>query len=189
MKKMKKVLLLFAVVLSLGAMVGCTDIESGTKEIASAESEYTADLMKQINDEIGMPEITEFYEKKLAKEVLELRDDSKLVCYAYTYSPYTGKFIYLGKSIGYGIPYSTQYTNPEVMRTGGNSSGYWGATIKQADPNGLYSGDGLSATWLQMIDEETGSASVFYYEPTIVVSQTKMPKRLVEDFSIEGIDY
>ena len=105
MKKMKKVLLLFAVVLSLGAMVGCTDIESGTKEIASAESEYTADLMKQINDEIGMPEITEFYEKKLAKEVLELRDDSKLVCYAYTYSPYTGKFIYLGKSIGYGIPY------------------------------------------------------------------------------------
>ena len=53
----------------------------------------------------------------------------------------------------------------------------------QADPNGLFPAAGLSATWLMMINEETGDIEVEYYEPIIVATQSK-PKRLVEEFSL-----
>ncbi|MGL6174806.1 MAG: hypothetical protein ACRC1P_09415 [Cellulosilyticaceae bacterium] len=178
--------LLLVGVLSLGVLTGCTTEPT----ITNTEKAYTEQLMKQVNDEIGMPDITEFYEKKMAKEIFELRDDSSLICYAYSYNEMTGKYVYIGKCMGFGLPYSTQYTNPEMLQKGGGSSvGYWATTIKQADPNGLYSGDGLSATWLQMIDEETGERYIWYCEPTIVVTQNKVPIRLIEEFSLEGIEY
>ena len=40
--------------------------------------------LQQANDAVGMPSISNFFEKKLAKRVLELRDDSKLINYVYT---------------------------------------------------------------------------------------------------------
>lgn len=176
---MKKILAVAIIVSVL--MTGCSS-DNSVRE----ESKYQEQLMQQANDEIGMPEITEFYEKKLAKEILELRDDSSLVCYAYTKSDMTGKYVFLGRSMGYGLPYSTQYTNPETA--------YWGKTwdtsvycdypLPQADPNGLYSPDGLSATWLWMIDEETGGPNIIYAEPEIIVSQNKLPARICESWSL-----
>lgn len=59
-----------AVVLGLSAC----DSTSTTK----TEARYQEELMQQAADEIGMPEITEYYEKRLAKEIFELRDDSTL---------------------------------------------------------------------------------------------------------------
>lgn len=169
---MKKTLcLILVLVMSLTVLCGCTTTSRQEEEM------YQEDLMQQANDEIGMPHITEFYEKKLAKEIFELRDDSSLICYAYTRSEMTGKYVYLGRCMGYGLPYSTQYTCPETYE-------YNGATLPQSDPNGLYSPDGLSATWLWMIDEETGEPSIMYAEPEIIVRQTKLPVRLCEDWSL-----
>lgn len=169
---MKKIFcLILALVMSLTILCGC-DTTSRQEE-----EKYQENLMQQANKEIGMPEITEFYEKKLAKEIFELRDDSSLICYAYTRSEMTGKYVYLGRCMGYGLPYSTQYTCPETYE-------YNGTTLPQSDPNGLYSPDGLSATWLWMIDEETGEPSIMYAEPEIIVRQTKLPVRLCEDWSL-----
>lgn len=156
---------------------GCVWNSSVARE---EERQYQEQLMRQANDEVGMPDITEFYEKKIAKEIFELRDDSSLITYAYTKCEGTGKYVYLGKCMGYGLPYSTQYSAPEgiVIR---NGNPY---VLPQSDPNGLYSPTGLSATWLYLINEETGDPQITYAEPEIVVSQSKLPARLCEPWSL-----
>jgi hypothetical protein len=35
-----------------------------------------------------------------------------------------------------------------------------------------------------MVDENTGEQSIVYAEPNMVVTQTKLPKRLVEEWSL-----
>lgn len=56
--------------------------------------------------------------------------------------------------------------------------------VPQSDPNGLYSPEGLSATWLWLIDEETGEPNIIYAEPEIVVTQNKLPARICEEWSL-----
>jgi len=122
----------------------------------------TERAMQEANRQIGMPAITNFQERKLAKMIFELRDQADLVCYAYIVSMH-GKLVFIGKSIGYGLPYSIQYTNPEKYL-------HNGTTLPQADPNGLFMPTGLSATWLMLIDPKTGKPKPVYFEPEIVVS-------------------
>jgi len=139
----------------------------------------TQEIMNEMQQEIGMPNIDNFFERKMAKMIFELRDDSELTTYTYIVN-IEGKFVYLGRSVGYGLPYSVQYTSP-MKRT----SGY---TLPQADPNGLYMPEGLSATWILMLDEETGEIYPDYVESEIVVSQYKKPRRLCAEWSLPS-DY
>jgi hypothetical protein len=175
MKKKSIIGLLLIGTLSLGTLIGCED-SSDTKARTQQEQ-----ILQQANDQVGLPNITNFFEKKLLKHVLELRDDSKLVCYAYTQNKATGKFIYMGKCIGFGIPYGTEYTNPQ-KNVGSN-----GAVISQADPNALFSTGGTQATWVDFIDDN-GKEQVAYAEPDMFIYQTKLPKRLVEEYSLPS-DY
>ena len=131
--------------------------------------------MQEANNAIGMPVVSNFYEKKLAKEIYELRDNAKLITHAYTMNQHTGKYVYIGQCIGFGLPYSTQYSNPERL-VGGTQTGY--TTLPQPEPNGLFTPEGLSATWLMLVDENTGDITATYFEPEIVVTQTKLPKRI-----------
>lgn len=174
----KKVIALsLTIVTSVTLFVGCGWTSSEARE---EERLYQEQLMQQANDTVGQPEITEFYEKKLAKEIFELRDDSSLICYAYTKVEGTGKYVYLGRCMGYGLPYSTQYTASEgIVIRNGNSY-----VLPQADPNGLYMPEGMSATWLYLIDENTGEPQITYAEPEIIVSQNKLPARICEDWSL-----
>lgn len=162
------------ITLLIGVFIGCDEVVDSTRQ----ERRNQEELMKEVGNQVGMPNISNFYEKKLAKKIFELRDDSNLITYAYTQNM-DGKYVYLGTCMGYGLPYSTQYTNPEKYEINGT-------TLPQADPNGLYSSDGLSATWLVLVDEETGEQSIIYAEPEIVVTQNKLPKRLVEEWSLPG---
>lgn len=171
----KKIMIAGLLTISIvGMLTGC---DGGSRQ---EEEDYQETLMQQSNDKVGQPEITEFYEKKQAKEILELRDDSDLVCYAYTKCEGTGKYVYLGRCMGYGLPYSTQYTAPEASVYQHGTL----VTLPQADPNGLYLPEGLSATWLYLIDETTGEAQVTYAEPEIIVSQGKLPARICEEWSL-----
>ena len=56
--------------------------------------------------------------------------------------------------------------------------------MPQAEPNGLFMPEGLSATWLMIINPDTGEMEVIYCEPTITVTQSKLPKRLVAEWSL-----
>jgi hypothetical protein len=100
MKKKSIIGLLLIGTLSLSCLglMGCEN-SVDTKDRQAQEQ-----LLQQANDQTGLPNITNFFEKKMLKHVLELRDDSKLVCYAYTQNKATGKFVYIGQCVGFGIP-------------------------------------------------------------------------------------
>ena len=123
----------------------------------------TNEALSEMNRQVGMPNIRNFQEKKLLKLVLEERDRENLVCYAYIVAEQTGRLNYIGKCIGYGIPYSTEYTNPEKVIGQGN-------VIPQADPNGLYMPSSSEGTWLFMIDPSSNKPRPVYCEGRALVS-------------------
>ena len=142
-------------------------------------AEQTEQAMQEANRQIGMPAIKNFQERKLMKMILELRDQENLMCHAYIVN-LEGKLIYLGQCVGYGLPYSVQYTNPEkvavdrrIDAANGGDHTVWGK-LPQPDPNGLFMPDGLSATWLMLVDKETGEPRPVYVEPEIIVSPIKL---------------
>src|SRR5690349_6098676 len=89
-------------------------------------------MLQEANAQTGMPAIKNFRERKMLKDILELRDQSGLVTYTYLYNEMQGKLVFFCSSIGYGIPYSTDYTNPQKWIA-------QGVAIPQADPNALFS--------------------------------------------------
>jgi hypothetical protein len=154
---MKKIIILLVIclfVFNCGVTENADDIQERETKTA----------MKEAHAQIGMPAIKNFQERKLAKMIFELRDKENLITYAYIVNRMTGKLIFIGKCIGFGLPYSVQYTNP-MRKEWADSS-----PIPQADPNGLFMPDGLSATWLMMIDPKTKKTRPVYVEPEIIVS-------------------
>ncbi len=184
---MKKIILFTMVVILSLSMVGCY-----SKSADMEQTLQTEDIMNEQNRQVGMPNLPNFYEKKLAKDIYELRDDSELITFAY-FQNLDGQFVFLGKAIGYGLPYSVQYTNPEkysgvatkkVLNDAGKDWTYSYEMVPQPEPNGLFMPEGLSATWLILINEETGEREIMYTEPSIIVTQTKLPKRLCAEWSL-----
>ncbi|KKN70707.1 hypothetical protein LCGC14_0428620 [marine sediment metagenome] len=155
---MKQIVLLILVAL---VMLGCDT----TPTADQVQQKATAQSLKEADAQIGMPAIVNFQERKLAKMIFELRDKEDLITYAYVVT-WQGELVFIGRCIGFGLPYSVQYTNP--MKRARDASGRY--TIPQADPNGLFMPDGLSATWLMMYDEATGEVRPVYVEPQIIVS-------------------
>lgn len=167
---MKK-LLLILVMLSTMTLNSCLDVGK-----PSAEQEMTTktnQAMAEANAQVGMPAIKNFQERKLAKMIFELRDKEDLICYAYLLNRNSGALIFIGKCLGYGLPYSVQYTNPMKPHYRVRSGSITGIALPQADPNGLYMPTGLSATWLIMIDKN-GKGRPVYIEPEIIVSPFKL---------------
>ena len=144
------------VLLMIVGPIACN--EADRKQRAQTEK-----LMVEADRQVGMPNIMNFQQKKTMKMVYEETDRENLIAYAYIKSDYNGKLIFIGKCIGYGVPFSAQYTNP--MRRTGNSY-----ALPQPDPNGLFMPTASSATWLLMIDPATKKPRPVYIEPEIVVS-------------------
>lgn len=178
---MKRLLIISILVcLSTGAYPWGSDKPATTADMH--QKRLTKMAMREANKKIGMPAITNFQEKKLMKMIFELRDKEDLICHAYIVAQHTGKLVYLGVCLGYGIPYSVQYTNPmtvwDLEQDGGARNKYNDAgeiqVIPQPDPNGLFMPDGLSATWLIMFDPATKKTRPVYVEPEIIVSPFKL---------------
>jgi len=167
---MKYLILLFMFAFT-SVFVGC---EEGKETADQKQADATRKSMAEAEAQCGMPAIVNYQERKLAKMIFELRDQEKLTTYAYIVNKMTGKLVYVGRCIGYGLPYSVQYTNPEkVVHENDYNGGSFG-TLPQADPNGLFMPQGLSATWLMMVDPKTDTPRPVYFEPEIVVSPFKL---------------
>ena len=173
MKKVKflvmSCMLLFA---STVFIVGCDEKkDTADKQVAAA----TEKVMKEMNAQIGIPSLPNFQEKKLLKWIYELCDQENLICHAYYFNALEGKRgDYIGKCLGYGIPYSTQFSNPEKRvdySKGGTCECDY--NTPQAEPNGLFKPEGLSATWLILLDKE-GNPHPMYVEPALIVSPIKL---------------
>jgi hypothetical protein len=149
---------------------GCGNL-ADKKDADTIQQAQTKASLAEAQREIGMPAIKNFQERKLAKMIFELRDQEDFICHAYLVNTMTGEVgQYLGKCLGYGLPYSVQFTNPEKVvhecRMNGGSFG----TLPQADPNGLFMPSGLSATWIMLYDHKAEEFRPVYVEPQIIVS-------------------
>jgi hypothetical protein len=171
---MKKLWIL-AVLLVMVALfaAGCS---APGQSVDQQQAAQQAAMLQQAQNGIGMPNIKNFQEKKIIKYIMEQRDRSDLILYAYVQSQYDGRFIYLGRCEGYGLPYDVEYTNPEREN---NYSGSVGYPMPQADPNGLFlPSSGTAGTWLMLITPD-GSPQPAYIEPNVMVSPYKLPVSLL----------
>lgn len=183
---MKKIIGLFIIFTMIVMLAGCDYNTAPVSNVDEQQQAQQEQMLANQNNEIGMPDVHNNTEKKMAKMIYELRDNPELICYAYTKNEMSGKYIYEGRCMGFGLPYATQYSNPEKFGTvdGGEYGAINPYTMPQAEPNGLFMPNSAAATWIMMINEETGKVEVQYYEPNIVVTQTKKPSRLCETWSL-----
>lgn len=117
---------------------------------------------------VPFPKITKFQELKILSKLYEVRDQSDMM---FTYSEaMDGSLTKICNSLGFGIPYGTQFSNPEKLQWN-SSSGY--ANIPQAEPNGAYTGTATTdATWVLCFGP--GGVYPFYWEGTINVSPVEI---------------
>lgn len=169
MRKRTSILVLIATMMAFISIgfVSCEIKEDVSDKIARQQEQ----MMKEADAQTGMPNIVNFQERKMAKMILELRDQENLICYAYIIPEMTGNPVFLGKCIGYGLPYATQFTNP--MKTYGSYQGGY-EILPQADPNGLFMPASADGTWLLLIDPETEEARPVYCEPKVLISPFKL---------------
>lgn len=125
--------------------------------------------------QVGMPAIKNFRERKLMKDILEMRDQEGIVTYTYTFSEVTGKLTFFCDSIGYGLPYATQFTNPSKLERGHWDGYHYSEVLPQADPNGLFSPASADGTWVMCKDPGGTEARPVYIEPKVVTSPFKLP--------------
>ncbi len=161
MKKMT--LLLCLCVISILGVNGCRDRNTTDDKQRRA----TEEVVQEAHRQVGMPGISNFTERKFARKILELRD-TNLSTFTYIVDM-NGKLHFVCNSIGYGLPYSVQFTNPEKKITGTHGN----VTIPQPDPNGLFMPSGLSATWI-LCDDGDGGVSPVYSEPALLVTPFKL---------------
>lgn len=147
-------------------------------ELPKKSDQVQAQRMEQLAAEaassVGVPAIKNFREMRLMKDVYELRDQDSLTTYTYLFSEQTGKLTFFCASVGYALPYATQFSNPEKTAwIGGTGTGAWG-TMPQAEPNGLFMPSSAEGSWVMCLDPTTKSARAVYSEPRIVVSPFKL---------------
>jgi hypothetical protein len=153
----------------LFVVVGCDNAPTSD----DTQRDQQEKLLKEGTAQSGMPNIVNFRERKLLKDILELRDQDGLVTYTYLYNEMTGKKVFFCDSIGYGIPYATQYTNPQKAEWH-TEHGY--VVTPQADPNGLFSPAAAEGTWVMCKDPNGKAVRPVYIEPRVIVSPFKLPE-------------
>jgi hypothetical protein len=123
----------------------------------------TEQLMQQATNEIGMPGIVNFREKRMLKMLYELRDQ-EISTYTYV-KAIDNSLTFLCNSVGYGMPGATQYTSPKKVVYDGNRY-----TMPQAEPNGLFMPTHTDASWIMCVDPAEGRAKPVYVEDHLLVS-------------------
>ena len=152
------------------ALTGCIEVTPSSDEAQQVQQER---ILQEGNAQTGMPAIKNFRERKLLKQIIEMRDQDGLVTYTYTVPETTGRPVFLCNSIGYGLPAATQYTNPQKIENPPSITGYY--VMPQADPNGLFSPSSAEGTWVLCTDPNgSGKTRPVYVEPRIIVSPFKL---------------
>lgn len=172
----------FFTILALVVFAGCLDRPPKSDDIQREQQER---ILAEGTSQIGMPAIKNFRERKILKDIYELRDQSGLVTYTYLENQIPGvvhdktalggKLTYFGESIGYGISAATQFTNPQKVEWNYKRASNWHVyTLPQADPNGLFSPASAEGTWIMMLNPKSKRAEPQYVESRCIVLTFKL---------------
>ena len=163
---MKKIIT-FITMAFLLILAGC-DEGNGKTSSDAVQRQAQEQLSQASNMTVGMPAITQFSEKRMAKDIFELRD--KMVPTITYIVDMNGGYHKLCDSVGFGLPYSTQFTNPQRVDRHEGQYGGGNVVVAQADPNGLFSPPSSDATWVLCVNPANGKAVPLYIENRIIVS-------------------
>lgn len=146
-------------------LAACDEQRQTSTQIERQKQEQ---MNMQAVQSVGMPAIVNFAEKRMMKNILELRDQNVATT---TYIvDMNGKTHKICNSVGFGLPYATQFTNPMRVARMSETPEHGNVTLPQADPNGLYSPASADGTWVQCVNPKTGKATVVFLEPRVIVS-------------------
>ena len=161
-----KTLTSFALVLVVALLtVACGEVDKAMQE----QTRQTRQMSAEAQAQAGMPKLVNFTELKLVNWLYELRDQEGLKTYTYVVD-FQGRLWHVCDSIGFGIPFSAQRSNPQapvVMSPGDMNRRVF--VLPQPEPNGLYPPNSSSATWVICAGPD-GKPSPMYVEPLITVS-------------------
>lgn len=148
------------------ALYGCGQGDMKTSD--QIQNRQQEEMSKQAVLSVGPPAIVNFQEKRTLKMIYELRDTT-LSTTTYIVDRY-GKTHKVCDSVGYGIPYATQYTSPQRVAKWNETPGKSSVVLPQADPNGLFSPADAEGTWVLCLDNKNKKVLPIYIEPRIIVS-------------------
>jgi hypothetical protein len=138
---------------------GCGDNRS---EADIKQQTATDTITAEGNRQVGMPGISKYTEKRIMRQLYELRDQN-ISTYAYVMD-LQGRLWHVCDSIGFGLPYGVQFTAPERPLYNGQ-----GAMVPQPEPNGLFMPPGAEGTWV-ICASKAGKFTPVYIEPRVIVS-------------------
>jgi hypothetical protein len=150
----------------------CDGQTDATKREAAAQER----MQSESQAAVGMPAILNWTEKKIFKLIFEKRDQPNLQTYTYFVGMHN-EHTPLCRSIGFGIPESEQYTNPQMVGYASSQVGV--GILPQADPNGLFSSPSANGTWVLCLYKD-GTTEPVRSEPN-VVTLTKPWSELNQD--------
>jgi hypothetical protein len=160
-----------AALLAVLALAQGDDCGDTTDPAAKQQALEQAKALEQAHEAVGMPATPNWQEKRMVKDLYELRDKA-IATNTYLVNEMRGCLVYLGPSVGYGLPYGTQYTAPTRMVSPGSSYRY---SIPQAEPNGLYVPETAEGTWVMLKDPGGDAVKPVYVEPRVLVSPFRLP--------------
>lgn len=164
------------VIVVIAAILALVVLLAGCRQSGSAQKEQQAQevLTGEALAQTGMPAIQNFRERKLVKDIYELRDQEGLVTYTYLWNEFNGKLVYLGETVGYGVPYAAQYSASLKRDNYWDRSAEGSLALPQPEPNGLYLPESAEGTWVMLKDPSGDEVRPVYVEPRIVVSPFKL---------------
>lgn len=121
--------------------------------------------LAEANAQVGMPAITNWQEKRMAKDIYEMRDKA-ISTHTYVMNEINGCLVYLGPSVGFGLPYATQYSAPTKQDAFG--------TRPQAEPNGLFMPDNAEGTWVMLKNPASNEVKPVYVESRVIVAPFRL---------------
>lgn len=153
---------------ALGLLLSACDVQ--VNETADQkERRATMQMSSQAAAELGMPAIHNFTEKRMLKLLYQKRDDPNYRTYTYI-TDMNGKQHKICDSIGYGIPYATQYSNSQRLMKMSETATVGNVLIPQPEPNGLYMPSSANGTWVMCLDPKDKETKPVYVEPNIISS-------------------
>lgn len=159
-------------VVFLGA--GESSCDSQTQDANEIQADQQARITREAALEVGMPAITHHREQRLLKELYELRDQSDLVTYTYIWSEYLGKYRFVCQSIGFPLPYSTQYSAPTHIVIPWVDHEFV-IEDPQSEPNNLYPPSSADGTWVMCSNPDTQKIEPTYEEPRVTTLLRPLP--------------
>ncbi len=148
-------------------LIGCN---IGSDSTDSKQAVKTDKITAEADAQVGMPGITTFTEKRMVRMLYERRD-KEIATFSYVMDM-NGRLFHVCDSIGYGLPYGVQFTNPEkdLYATTDSSVHH---NLPQPEPNGLFMPPTAEGTWV-MCAGDKGQIDPVYVEPRVVVSPHKL---------------